>query len=313
MLTKVIILLHTVKHYLTQGGQMENSKYKAFIASSEAGSFTKASRKLNYTPSGISQLVNALEEELGFKLFIRNKKGVVLTSNGIKVLPIIRSILKQEEYLNQLSSEINGLSTGNLTIAAYSSVSSHWLPSVIKTFKASYPNIELHLMEGIRQEVDQWLNDNRADIGFLSYQDIMQYEWIPVSKDPMLAILPLTHPLANADSYPIKNCQNEEFIMPGLGMDDDVIKLLKDNNLSPSIAYSTLENFAALALIEQGLGMSIMNELITKRWECDVIKLPLDPPQHITLGIAVHSLKNISPAAKKFIDITVNLLKNNIT
>ena len=288
---------------------MENSKYRAFLASVEAGSFTKASRILNYTPSGISQLVNALEQELGFKLLLRTKKGVQLTSNGTIVLPIIRNILKQEEYLNQLSSEINGLSTGSLTIAAYSSVSTHWLPPVIKEFRTCYPNIELHLMEGIRQEVNQWLAENRADLAFLSYQNPMPYEWIPIAKDPMLAILPLTHSLANADSYLIPNCQSEEFIMPALGMDDDVVKLLKQNNLTPHIAFSTLENFAALTLIEQGLGMSIMNELITKRWECNVRKLPLNPPQHITLGIAVHSLKNCSPAAKKFIDIAINLLK----
>jgi len=288
---------------------MENSKYKAFLASVEAGSFTKASKKLNYTPSGISQLINALEQELEFKLLLRNKKGVKLTSNGKIILPVIRNILKQEEYLNQLSSEINGLSTGSLTIAAYSSVSTHWLPSVIKEFKEHYPNIELHLMEGIRQEVDKWLSENRADIAFLSYKESMPYEWIPIAEDPMLAILPLTHPLANADSYPILNCQNEKFIMPALGMDDDVIKLLKQNNISPYIAFSTLENFATLTLIEQGLGMSIMNELITKRWDCNVKKMPLDPPQHITLGIAVHSLKNSSPATKKFIDLAINILK----
>lgn len=282
---------------------MENSKYKAFIASIELGSFTKASKQLNYSPSGISQLVTALEREVGFPLLHRDKRGVKLNENGQKLVPIIRDLIKQEEHLNQVASEIKGLNTGSVTIAAYSSISSHWLPSVIKEFKELFPQIELHLMEGIRQEVDQWLFEKRADIGFLSYKEPMPYEWFPLAKDPMLAILPPTHPLAESENYPINYCQDEKFIMPAFGKDDDVTGLLEHFELSPNIVFSTLENFAALTLIEQGLGMSIMNELITKRWECNVIKIPLDPPQHITLGIAVDSLDNSPPAVRKFIDL----------
>lgn len=291
---------------------MENSKYKAFLVSAELGSFNKASKYLSYTPSGISQLINALERELGFSLFYRDKKGVVLTENGQKLLPIIRDLVKREDYLNQVSSAINGLDTGSVTIATYSSISSHWLPAVIKTFKTLYPHIELHLMEGIRQEVDTWLSEKRADIAFLSYKEPMPYEWFPLAHDPMVAILPMDHPLATLKCYPIKQCQSEAFIMPALGKDDDVIELLEKHNLTPNIVFSTLENFAALGLIEQGLGMSIMNELITKRWVCNVVKLPLDPPQHITLGIAVHSFENCSPAVRKFIQVAKEQLAVSI-
>jgi len=89
--------------------------------------------------------------------------------------------------------------------------------------------------------------------------------------------------------------------MPALGRDDDVIALFERNNLTPRIRFSTLENFAAMAMIEQGLGMSIMNELITRNWQCNVVKLPLDPPQQITLGMALPPLKNASPAVKRFV------------
>lgn len=287
---------------------MENSKYKAFLISAELGSFTKAAEFLGYTPSGISQLVSALEREQGFPLLLREKKGVRLTENGELILPIIRELLKQEERLNQISAQINGLSTGSVTIATYSSISSHWLPPVIKEFKELHPHIELHLMEGIRQEIEQWLSERRADIAFLTYQEPMPYEWFPLAEDQMLAVLPANHPLADTDSYPIQYCQNEPFIMPALGKDGDVIELLNRHHLSPKIVFSTLENFATLTLIEQGLGMSIMNELITKRWECNVKMLPLNPPQHITLGLAVHSFDNASPAVRKFIDLAVKRL-----
>ncbi|QQO07731.1 LysR family transcriptional regulator [Breznakiella homolactica] len=280
---------------------MESSRCKAFLTAAETGSFSKAAEILYYTPSGVSQLVNALEADLGFPLLRRNKKGVTLTSEGEKILPVVREFLMQENRIYQLAAEMKDLAIGNVTIAAYSSIATHWLPGVIRVFQEDYPRITIKLMEGIRQEVSRWLEEKIADLAFLSYQDPMPYDWIPLAEDPMLAVLPRNHPLAAETSYPIKNCRNERFIMPALGRDDDVVTLFERNNVTPNIRFSTLENFAALAMIEQGLGMSVMNELITRRWHCDVVKLPLDPPQHITLGIAVPSLKNASPAVKRFV------------
>lgn len=287
---------------------MDITKCKVFIASVELGSFSKAATVLGYTISGVSQLVNSFEKEMGFPLLIRDKKGVKPTDNALKIIPVLRDILLQEERLYQINAEIKGLATGSVTIGAYSSIATHWLPSVIKGFQEAYPQIEIRLMEGIRQEVESWLSDKRTDIAFFSYKEPMSYDWIPLAEDPMLAVLPKTHLLADEAVYPLQNCQYERFIMPALGRDDDVVELLSRNKLTPKICFSTLENFAALAMIEQGMGMSIMNELITKKWQGNVVKLPLDPPQQITLGIALPSLKTASPAVKRFVDYATSRL-----
>lgn len=288
---------------------MENSRYKAFIASVDAGSFTKAAERLNYTPSGVYQLVNALEKELGFSLLIRAKNGVLPTDDGNRMLPVIRELLQQEEKLNQLAAETNSLAVGNINIGAYSSIATHWLPKILKSFQETYPQIKIHLMEGIRQELVSWLDDKKIDLAFISYEKPMKYDWVALDYDPMIAVLPRSHPLAKAKKYPLKNCQKEKFIMPALGRDDDVLALFKRNHLTPKIAFSTLENFATISMIEQDMGMSIMNELITKRWDFDVAKLPLDPPQAITLGIAIESTKDASPAVKRFLAYAEQRLK----
>ena len=287
---------------------MESARCKAFLAAVETGSFSKAAEFLNYTPSGVSQLVSALENELGFSLLRRSKRGVTPTENGEKLLPTIREFLLQENRIYQFAAETNGLLIGNITIAAYSSIATHWLPSVIRAFQEDYPQIQIKLMEGIRQEVTKWLDEKIADVAFLSYKDPMPYEWIPLAEDQMLAVLPKTHPLAAEISYPLQNCERERFIMPALGRDADVIALFQANKLNPNIQFSTLENFATMAMVEQGLGMSIMNELITRKWQCDVVMLPLTPPQHITLGIALFSLETASPAIKQFIQYAVERL-----
>ena len=280
---------------------MDTSRYKAFAAAAETGSFSRAAEVLSYSPSGVSQLINALEADLGVTLLRRTSRGVSLSPAGETLLPAVRALLQQEERVFQLSSEINGLMTGELNIASYSSVSFRWLPKVIKAFQQDHPNVRLHLMEGISQEVLRWLGESKADIGFLSWVRDCSYEWIPLSDDPMIAVLPRNHPYANADVYPLAECEHERFIMPALGKDSDVVDLLERFHLSPTIVYSTIESFSAFAMIENGLGMTITNQLITEGFQADVVKLPLDPPQHIHFGIMIPNKDSLSPAAKRFV------------
>lgn len=288
---------------------MESARCKAFMYAADTGSFTKAAERLNYTPSGVSQLVGALENETGLTLLRRTRKGVTLTPDGEILLPAVREFLEKENRIYELAAEVKGLLVGSVTIAAYSSISTHWLPEVIRDFEQNYPQIEIRLMEGIRQEVTRWLDEKKADIGFLSYQEPMPYEWTPLDYDEMLAVLPKDHLYASKESYPLINCETDSFIMPALGRDDDVVSLFERNGIKLNIHFTTLENFATMAMIEKGLGMSVMNNLITEKWNFDIVKIPVDPPSRITLGLAVPSYKQASPAVKRFIKYAVERLK----
>lgn len=288
---------------------METARLKAFLCATQTGSFSKAAEILRYTPSGVSQLVNSLEDELGFPLLLRNRRGVSLTANGQLLLPAIQELLAQEKRIEQMAAEVKGLAVGSITVAAFSSIAIHWLPDIIKSFQDQYPQISISLMGGIRQEVCDWLDNKQADVGFFSYQEPMPYDWLPLAKDRMLAVLPLDHPLAGAAAYPLKNCVNERFIMTGMGRDDDVAKMMENNNIKPQISFITREYYAAIALVEKSLGMSIMNELITRHCRiCDAVMIPLDPPQEITMGLAVPSLKEATPAVRCFVDFAVKKL-----
>lgn len=201
---------------------MESSRCRAFITAAETGSFSKAAEILNYTPSGGSQLVTALENELGFKLLRRSRRGVSVTQNGERMIPLIKEFVIKENSIREMAAEIKGLTIGNVTVAAYSSISANWLAEVIKNFQEDYPDVEINLMEGIRKEVCGWIEDKTADVAFLSYKDDMQYDWIPLADDRMVAVLPRDHKMAERQAYPISECQKEKFIMPALGHDDDV-------------------------------------------------------------------------------------------
>ena len=139
----------------------------------------------------------------------------------------------------------------------------------------------------------------------MSYEPTLTYDWIPLARDPMVAALPLTHPLAKEEFYPIEECANEAFIMPGKGQDIDTTGVLSRHGLNPNIAYETIETVATLGMIEAGMGMTIINSLAVQKYNFDLALVPIEPPESILFGIATPSLKTCAPATRHFIDCAV--------
>ncbi len=287
---------------------MESIRARAFLESVERGSFKAAADALGYTPSAVSQLVAALEKDLHLNLLIRSKKGVTVTAEGKRLVPIVRSYLAREKEMYELAAELQGLSVGNLTIAAYPSVATTWLPELVRTFQRDFPDIQFNIMEGVRQEIFRHLDEHVADMGFLAYAEPMDYEWIPLAEEPMIAVLPENHPLAGADSYPVSRLVEDPFIMTSWGQDFEILNIFRKNNISPQVRYTTYDTPASLAMVRMGLGVSICNELAAQYWNDHLVKLPLDPPETITFGIAYTSEEHMTAAAKKFLSYAVRYL-----
>lgn len=289
---------------------MDTRKYKVLLAVVDLGSFTKAAEELGYTVSGISHMMNSLEEEIGFKILFRSKKGVTLSHDGAELLPILRSIIKLEEKYEQTLSEMHDLNQGSIHIGSYPSVANHWLPRIIKQFNQQYPKIRIKITEGVNQEILKLLDEKRVDFGFASSQNIGNYKWIPLGTDPMIAVLPLDHPKADAEFYDLKDIEHDDFIVTAGGNDEDVSNLLRKYSLTPKISYQTFENYSALAMIEEGLGMSVMNELITKGRNVTLVKKKLNPPAFIELGILLPK-DIVTPAVVKFVEYTKKYFKEH--
>ena len=289
---------------------MESARCKAFIESAERGSFRAAADALGYTPSAVSQLVAALEKDLGLNLLIRSKKGVTLTSEGEKLAPIVRSYLAREKEMYELASEMQGISIGNLTIAAYPSVATTWLPELVRTFQRDFPDVQFSIMEGIRAEIFKHLDDHVADMGFMAYAEPMDYEWTPLAEEEIIAVIPEDHPLANAKSYPIENCEDDDFIMTSWGKDVEIQNIFRRFKVTPNVKYTTYDTPATLAMVRMGLGVTFANELAAQYWNEHLVKLPLDPPQKVEFGIAYTSKEHMTAAAKKFYDYAIKYIRD---
>jgi DNA-binding transcriptional LysR family regulator len=287
---------------------MESARCKAFLKAVELGSFRAAADDLGYTPSAVSQLVAALEKELGVSLLTRSKKGVTVTPEGVRFVLLVRSFIARETDIYQLASELRGMSVGELSIAAYPSVATTWLPEIVRRFQARYPGVNISIMEGVRPEIFHHLDLHEADMGFMAYAEPMNYDWIPLAEEKMIAVIPEDHPLADAESYPISNCEDDNFIMTSWGQDKEILDIFERCSISPNIKYTTYDTPAALAMVRMGLGVSFVNELSAQYWNDHLVKLPLDPPQTVTFGIVLTSEEHMTMAARKFLNYAVKYL-----
>lgn len=280
---------------------MSIEKYKTLLAAIDIGSLSGAAEKMGYTPSAVVHMMNALEREFGFPILQRSNKGVVPTPDGQRIVPILREIISWDDQLKQVCSEVCGIIVGEICIGSYYSIAANWLPEVIRRFQTDYPQVQISILEGVHQQLDQMLREQRTDFCLFSYPPSEDCQWIALKKDPMVAVLPKEHPLADAISVPIDIFKAEPFVMPAEGCDYDITKVFGRYGIQPQISYSTGEDHAAIAMIEAGLGIGLFNELTTRYHQRSTVCLPLDPPEYAELGIAYPSIQKLSPAAKLFI------------
>lgn len=279
---------------------MTLSKYEVFNTIVELGSLTKAAERLNLTQSGVSHAIAGLESEFGFLLLTRDRSGVCLTSNGERVLEYIREIIHSNEKLNQEVAAIKGLEVGTVRIGTFATVSAQWLPGIIKRFQNRFPAIEIQLLEGDYDDIDGWISRGVVDFGFVSLPTSKAFEAIPLKKDRMLCILPQEHPLGQHNVISFDQIKEEPFIMPKWGFDNDVTRTLKEHKVNPRVKYEVEGDQAIIAMVQNGLGISILPEMVLFRVPKTVRVIKLAGHHYRTIGIAVHSLKNMSPAAQKF-------------
>ncbi len=277
-------------------------KYMAFIKTVEYGSFTKAAEILNYSQSGISRMINDLEKEWKITLLERNRTGVKLTSDGSRLLPYAKSLCEEYQKLQMQVDDLHGVQSGIIRIGTFSSVATHWLPNIIKAFQKDYPGIDYELLLGDYTEIEEWIAEGRVDCGFLRLPTRPEFETIYLEQDNLLAILPENHPLAKCDKVPLADLCHEPFMLLEKGAKAEISEVFERNHLTPQVHFTTWDDYAIMSMVESGLGISILPQLILKRIPYHIVAKELDVPAYRHIALALRERKTASLAVKKFLE-----------
>ena len=277
-------------------------KYLAFVKTVEWGSFTRAAQEMDYAQSSISKMVADLEAEWGMTLLERSKSGVHLTSAGEQVLPFLRKVLSTHQELEGQINRMNGIEAGIVRIGTFASVAIHWLPNIFAAMQKDFPGIEYEMLLGDYEEVEHWIGEGRVDCGFLRLPTLPKFDAMLLKQDEYKVVLPLGHPLAKKETVAIEDLNGLPFLLLEHGGKTEVSDLLERSNVHPDIRFITWEDFAIMAMVEKGMGVSILPDMILRRIPYDLAIRSLTEPYFRPIGLAMKNQGNLAPAVRKFID-----------
>jgi DNA-binding transcriptional LysR family regulator len=283
---------------------------EVFLAVVKMGSFTKAGELLHASQSGVSHTIADLEKELGVLLFTRNRSGVKLTEIGKQILMHASEIDNQMEQIFHTAAAAKGVQSGTLRVGAFPSFSNKVIPAIFQAFRSHYPGIELLLLEGSYAEIEAWIKAGAVDLGFVP-NSCEGLEMMVLVSDPLVTVLPATHPLSMEDVISIEQLENEPFLLLKSGCETLVIKAFQEKTLSLNTQFEVLENSTIISMVEAGLGVTIVPSMILPANPVNIVVKQLDPPIIREVGLAVRSNQIVTPVVAAFIKETQSWLEES--
>ncbi len=291
---------------------MDYNRLEIFLDIASTGNLSITAKHFGYTQSAVSHSVKKLESEIGFTLLKRTNRGVELTDDGKSLLPYVRSAVTASRHLDEEIQAICGIMQGEVSIGTYSSIAINWLPAVIRRFQNQYPGVSVQIREGGLNEIEQWMQEGSVDFGLLSCPQNRTFEFTELTSEPLYAVFPPEYELPGKYSaaFPVSAFNDYPFITSESGMDDDVAAALNDAGVKPHVAFYCKDDHSIMAMVENGLGISLLPSLILTGHEKKLKKVPLDPPASRILGTGAVSPDSLSLSALAFIRITTDYVKN---
>ena len=278
------------------------NRYIALQKIVEYRSFSKAAEALGYTQSAMSQMIASLEEELSIKLLHRYRTGTKLTLEGAELYPYIERTIYQYLSMKERADEIKGLKTGVIRMGTLASISAHWMPMLLKGFKEQYPDVEFIIHQGDYTSIQEWIKRGSVDFGFINPKAVNGLETQILKEGAMLAVLPLDHLLAQKETVSLADLSSEPFILLEEGHYYEPLEAFRKNGITPNIRYTIHDDYAIMTMVEAGLGVSILAELILHRTNYRLALRPTDPPISRTIALGYKDKQSLPMASRKFIE-----------
>jgi DNA-binding transcriptional LysR family regulator len=255
---------------------------EAFVWVARLSSFKAAADRLCTTQAGISSRIATLEEQLGVRLFERDRRSVTLTFQGSELLPMAESMLELQAKMRAAVGS-PGVSSGTLRIGVMETVVHTWLPALLSRFSRRYPQITIELQSDTSPRLRDELLRGRLDVafqtesiseGFIENRSIalLAMRWVAA---PGLPLAPGTLRLEDIAEQPIISFQRESIVYRS------VLAAAGDSALRTPLRVSFFSSLAAMIeLAKTGFGVAPLPVAVVQREveRGELVLLDVDPP-----------------------------------
>lgn len=288
---------------------MDMKQLVTFTTIARLNSFTQTANELGYVQSSITSQIQLLEKELDIQLFERIGKKIFLTSEGKEFLLYAKQLLSIWENAKGVASDPD-IIKGTLSIGTVESICGFKLPSIIKKFNESYPEVEIVLKTGNSLELQALLRDNQIDVAILLDSAISYSDFVIKSsqEEPLSLLAAPNHPLLQKGSVCSEDLSKHPLLLTRQGcfFRNLFEKILSDTEVTSKITLETsnIQTIKQLAILGFGITLlpqfTVLNELDSKQ----LVELNWGGPAFdIKTQVICHKDKWISPALKSFITV----------
>ncbi len=269
-----------------------NNNLRLFITVAETGNLTEAAKKLYISQPAVSQAVKKLEEELGVKLFIRNKRSsLTLTAAGKDILALAYRMADLENKIYQRAYEENHLLGGAIKIASVPIGVSLILSRVLPVFKKRFPYVTVELLEGTPAEVKNLLLGSQADLGIttspymdLQHETLMKDRMVSIHRDEARAID------LRKDTSDLVLCRVAY---------DSLMEQFSGERIDLSHALVLDAASTQINVIENGTGEGVISELMLSTIPNGLVRGKVYPEKEIEISLTAINFDALTPAAKE--------------
>ncbi len=292
---------------------MNLNQLKGFWEIASVRSFSKAAEKLYLTQPALSLQIKALEEELGHPLFERQGRQLLLTDSGRFLQERAREILDLVEQTKQEVSAFQNLERGQITIGTNDTICLYLLPSVLRSFRKSFPGIEIALTNRKTSEVAELVVEGKVDFG-IGTMPVREPRLVtePLCWREDVAICSPHHPLTQSARVSVGDLATHTLLLLEQGSSSRGIleRTLTEHGViaNRSMDLGGIEVIKRFAEIDLGIGIvpgiAVVDEVKENRLHS--FRLDWLPPT----GIGILQRKNgyLSPASQFFL----KMLKNHV-
>ena len=243
---------------------MELRHLRYFVAVARQGSFTRASELLHMAQPPLSRQVQALEEELGISLIERGPRPMRLTEAARLVFDHAVQVLERVDELKAMAQRLRDVDGRRFSIGFVASTLYGHLPTVIRRYRTTRPDVDLTLLEMTTLEQIAALKEGRIDVGFgrIPIDDPAVRRHL-LRNERLVAAVPATHPsLARVGALDLGDFASDPLIIypkaPRPSYADQVLAIYRERGLKPAALHEVRELQTALGLVAAGVGVCIV-------------------------------------------------------
>jgi DNA-binding transcriptional LysR family regulator len=273
---------------------MELRQIRSFLSIAETLHFGRTAELVHLSQPALSLQIRALEEEIGVRLFERNRRKTTLTAAGVAFREAAAAaVLQLDQAIRRATLAANG-KLGLLSIGFISTAGSELVPNVIRLFRELNPDVQFSLRNILTADQIRMLEAGSLDIGFLRLPigGHSQLEVVTVHREPFVLVVPSRHKLAKRKRVRLSEVASQDFVMYertlAPGFHDLVFGILRNAGIVPHVSQTAGEMPTLISLVDAGMGLSILPASAVRHSVASVVACEIaDATPMSEIGIAV--------------------------